>query len=399
MDCPRFTPRSEPSSHGKASGAQTAASGRRPSPHPDSSSDVRACSRSTTIVGHVAPGMAELVRLRLTANNKEPATAWHSFTLTGSNRSHQPSVTPGMNEPELRRYAAHHGGLLTTSTALALGCTRNQLRALVREHGWTHPARGTLAPPSEQTANLSLRAVQEVRPYLAASHRTAARLHGLPLLTDPSTRSLKPELTDPRPGRTGSRVTGVQIHRLPLPEHDVVSLNGIRTTGILRTLADLARSEPRNSAVALLDAALHERRCSREDLGDYLRTAPGRRSTTAAVTALTLADALAESPLESLARLLMHDAGLHPRPQAEVTTAQGSVRRVDFLFEPQGLAVETDGAEHHWSPAGQQRDLRRFNELATSPDLRAVLRFSWNDVVHHPHAFVTTVARHLAELS
>ena len=304
-----------------------------------------------------------------------------------------------MNEPELRHYATGHGGLLTTSTALALGCTRNQLRTLVREHGWTHPARGALAPPGEQSEILRLRAALELRPYLTASHRTAAHLHGLPLLTVPRVRPYEPELTDPRPGRTGSRLAGVQIHRLPLPEHDVVSLNGVRTTSVLRTLADLARSEPRHSAVALLDSALHQRRCTRAEIADYLRATPGRRSTTAAVTALALADARTESPLESLARLLMHDAGLHPRPQAEVTTALGSIRRVDFLFGPQRLAVETDGAEHHWSPAGQQRDLRRFNELATSPDLRAVLRFSWNDVVHHPHAFVTTVARQLAELS
>jgi very-short-patch-repair endonuclease len=304
-----------------------------------------------------------------------------------------------MNEPELRRYAAHHGGLLTTSTALALGCTRNQLRALTREHGWTHPVRGTLAPPSEQSEILRLRAVQEERPYLTASHRSAARLHGLPLLTVSGTRSVEPELTDPRPGRTGNRLAGVRIHRLPLPEDEIASLDGIRATGILRTLADLARSEPRHSAVAIFDSALHQRRCTRAEIADHLHATPGRRSTTAAVTALTLADARSESPLESLARLLMYDAGLHPRPQAEVTTALGGIRRVDFLFEPQGLAVETDGAEHHWTPAGQQRDLRRFNELATSPDLRAVLRFSWNEVVHHPHAFVTTVARQLAELS
>ncbi|MEY9841816.1 hypothetical protein [Streptacidiphilus sp. EB103A] len=52
-----------------------------------------------------------------------------------------------MNEPELRRYAAHHGGLPTASTALALGCIRNQLRTHVREHGWTHPRR---TPPHQR---------------------------------------------------------------------------------------------------------------------------------------------------------------------------------------------------------------------------------------------------------
>lgn len=301
-----------------------------------------------------------------------------------------------MNEHELRQHALRLGGFLSVDRARTLGCSERQLRTLLRDYGWYHPEPGLLAPPGAPSALplLRLRAAQAAKPHLVASHRTAARLHGITVLQRPGEAARSIEVTDPRPGRARTRVAGVLVHRLPLGPHDSTAVEGLRCTTILRTLTDLLRSEPRNTAVAALDSALHAGLCTEEDVRAHLAGASNRQATSTALRWVELADARSESPLETEARLLMYDADLHPRTQAEVATAAG-VRRVDFLFDREGLAVEVDGAEHHWTQDGQRRDLRRFNDLATSSAVRAVLRFSWQDIFLRPHAFLDEIVNQL----
>jgi hypothetical protein len=305
-----------------------------------------------------------------------------------------------MNEQELRRHAARHGGYLTIPAARELGCGDRQIAVLLREYGWTRPQIGALAPPGSlgDPALVRLRAVLEQRPHLVASHRTAAALHGVSMLFRPGEAERLVELTDPRTIRARTRIQGMQVHRLPLVRDEIVVRQGVRCTALLRTLADVSRSESRNAAVAALDSGLNMGLCTVEELRGHLVAASGRHGSAAALSLLDLADGRSESPLETEARLLMHDAGWHPRPQAEVATARGP-RRVDFLFDAEGLAVETDGAEHHASADGQRRDLRRFNDLAGCAQVRAVLRFSWQDIFLRPDLFLREVGEKLALLA
>ena len=305
-----------------------------------------------------------------------------------------------MNEQELRRHAARHGGYLTIPAARELGCGDRQIAALLRRYGWTRPQIGALAPPGSlgDPALVRLRAVLEQRPHLVASHRTAAALHGVGVLVRPGEAERFVELTDPRTIRARTRIQGMQVHRLPLVRDEIVRRQGVRCTALLRTLADVSRSESRNAAVAALDSALNMGLCTVDDLRGQLVASSARHGSTTALSQLDLADGRSESPLETEARLLMHDAGLHPRPQAEVLTGRG-LRRVDFLFESEGLAVETDGAEHHAWAEGQRRDLRRFNDLAGCPQVRAVLRFSWQDIFLRPDLFLREVEEKLVQLA
>ena len=84
------------------------------------------------------------------------------------------------------------------------------------------------------------------------SHHPAALIYDLPLL-DPA--PARPDLTVP-PRHTGD-VTGALLHRAGLPAEDVVMIGGAAVTSVARTLVDLARTLPLDSALVPMDAALH----------------------------------------------------------------------------------------------------------------------------------------------
>ena len=71
-----------------------------------------------------------------------------------------------------------------------------------------------------------------------------------------------------------------------------------------RTVADAGLELDRYAALALLDSALHQRWLRTEDLGLVDRLALGRRGSLAFRALLPLADARAESALESRKMLI-----------------------------------------------------------------------------------------------
>jgi hypothetical protein len=84
---------------------------------------------------------------------------------------------------------------------------------------------------------------------------------------------------------------------------------------------------------------------------------------------LPLVDGGAESPQETLARLILLEAGLPvPQTQIEVYNAYGEfVARVDLGYEDVRVGIEYDGPQHWTDPAVRQRDIDKQVELA---DLR-----------------------------
>ncbi|MGO4419480.1 endonuclease domain-containing protein [Streptomyces sp. MCAF7] len=112
-----------------------------------------------------------------------------------------------------------------------------------------------------------------------------------------------------------------------------------------------------------------------------------------------MADPKAGSPVETIARLRMNDAGLYPESQVPLITPSG--RRVfpDFLFRERGLAVEIEGYRWHGSRAQHQRDTARFNEVLACPEVRRLLRFTASDVYRRPEAMIRDIRGALAHLS
>lgn len=109
---------------------------------------------------------------------------------------------------------------------------------------------------------------------------------------------------------------------------------------------------------------------------DFLRgKLPGNRNARARAV-LDYVIPRADSLLEVLANYHFRRVGLHVRRHVELP----GVGEVDFLVE-ECLVVETDGATH-LEPRQVKKDRNRNN--ATMAGGYLVLRFGYDDVVHHP---------------
>ncbi|MFE1048250.1 hypothetical protein ACFW5S_20995 [Streptomyces olivaceus] len=111
---------------------------------------------------------------------------------------------------------------------------------------------------------------------------------------------------------------------------------------------------------------------------------------------LSLVDLGAGSPAETVARLRMHDAGLHPETQAEVRTRDGRRRYLDFFFRAQGPAVEIEGYAYHGSRDSHRRYMARFNEIAHCPEVHRLLRFPATAPLYHPTGILQDLHRALS---
>ncbi|MFC5169442.1 endonuclease domain-containing protein [Streptomyces mutomycini] len=257
------------------------------------------------------------------------------------------------------------------------------------------------APGVELTPWMRARAVQILDPGLTLSHRAAATLHRIELLREAI------EFTEPA-GPKGRR-HGFTVHRTPLAPYEICTRDGLLATTPLRTLHDLLLTGTRDEALVAVDSALGTRvvggvRRRRLITIDVLATAcathPTRRhGTPRAEQWLALTDQQSGSPAETIARLRMHDAGLHPLSQAELVTPDGRRIRPDFLFLQEGVVVEIEGYAYHGSREAHRRDLDRFNVLSTCPGVRLVLRFPAATVFRTPDRMLDEIRTALAGAS
>lgn len=295
------------------------------------------------------------------------------------------------------------GGVLLTSRAREAGWARRSLLRVLGREGWTRVQAGAwIEPGRDADFATRLRAVQLLRPRLVVSHRSATALWRIEMLTQKGEGALEfidPDLTL----RSGG--TGVLVHRMPLDEGDMVRREGLRVTNAGRTLADLLRAGPRDEALVAVESALTWRRVG------GVRRAP---VTTAALVSLALeapmrgaeggrrrlklADPNSGSPAETVARLRMHDAGLHPESQVELRTPDGRRRYLDFLFRVEGLAVEIEGYAYHGTRESHRQDVARFNQVLQCPEVRLLLRYTAADVFHRPAIVIEEVRAALSRL-
>ncbi|MGW0548365.1 hypothetical protein [Streptomyces altiplanensis] len=287
------------------------------------------------------------------------------------------------------------GGVLLTAQARAAGWPARRLNRRLRTEGWTRIINGAWCAPGRAVdEGVRLLALQLTGPERVASHRSAAAVHGIELLRT------EVELTAPR---GVNRPASVRVHHLPLHPHEVVTVRGLRVTTVVRTLGDLLRAGPRDEALVAVDSALtwrtvrgrrvppltDEGRLAVELRGSRAGTARGREW-------LGLADARCGSPAETIARLRMHDGGLHPQSQVELRTPSGRLCRPDFFFRREGVVVEIEGYAFHGTRDAHRRDIQRFNDLAACPEVRVILRFTALQVFHQPESMLAAIRQQLA---
>jgi hypothetical protein len=197
-----------------------------------------------------------------------------------------------------------------------------------------------------------------------AAGRTAARVWGIPLVDDedPALRRFDFSHDDVIRRRGESSVKTLHTRRVALQSEDVVYVDGVPVLSPLRAAVDLGVVLRPDALVAALDHALREDVVQLKSLtaavaGDRR----GCHGTVALRQALMLVDPKAESPHESLTRLLLKP--VLPGLESQVRVVDRNARlvaRLDLGDEALKLGVESDGAAYHRgrAAADRKRDYR-----------------------------------------
>lgn len=265
------------------------------------------------------------------------------------------------------------------------GRTRKQLNTAMRDGALLRLRRGVVTDVADPTPlSLHRLRLEAAAPFLGTStcfaHESAAVLHGLPLLAP-----RLEEVVAVRFGGGHGAITGtLHARRAPIPESDLDVVDGFPVTSLARTVSDLVRRLPFPEALMVADAGLRAGLVLDELV---VRTAAGR-GCRMAETALTFADARAESPGESLSRARIHRAGLPaPELQAELCDEEGEfLGRVDFWWDAERVAGEFDGMAKYSEllKPGQSAEVAIRAEKDREQRLQAsgyrVVRWTWRDL-------------------
>ncbi|MGY1630971.1 type IV toxin-antitoxin system AbiEi family antitoxin domain-containing protein [Geodermatophilus sp. SYSU D01186] len=235
-------------------------------------------------------------------------------------------------------------GLLRRVDALAGGLSDGELARLVRRGDLERLQRGAFlsagAAVDRHRAGVVATVAGLRRPGVV-SHASAAVLHGLPLWRVATSRVHLIR----RPPAAGSGSARVHLHVARLPEEQVTLVDGLLVTDPSRTVVDLARTVPFESAVVTADAALAAGAVSVASLRARLAgmgAVPGVRR---AARVLEFADGRSESVGESRSRVLIRRLGL-PAPdlQVRVHHLDGDlIGRSDFGWHEHRILAEFDG--------------------------------------------------------
>ncbi len=225
-----------------------------------------------------------------------------------------------------------------------------------------------------------LATIPGLRSPAVVSHLSAAVLHGLPVWGVPLDRV---HVTR-HPPASGSGSRRLHQHVGRVPDEHLTLVDGLTATSFPRTVVDVARSAPFESAVVVADRALRTGGTTREDLvgciADMGRV-PGIR---AAARVVDFADPLSESVGESRSRVLIHRLGLTaPDLQVRVRRRDGSVMaRCDFGWEEHRTVGEFDGRAEYGRllRPGQEPGEVVFREDELRDHRWQVARWTWDDL-------------------
>ena len=222
---------------------------------------------------------------------------------------------PGVDFAPHRLIAAQ-GGVFSTSQALD-HCSGTEVRALVRSGRWRRSRhRGVLLDGElPDTPGLLIRAAAlAVGGDLVACHSTAATLWGFDVIGNGTLHFLGPAQLVNR------RLPGVQVHPSSLGTDDAVLVDGVWRTPPARTACDVVRNTAPIDGLATLDAALRSGTCTRAQMAAAAEAQAGLREVIRLRGLVPVADAAAESPMESRMRWRFIDARL-PAPRLQVSLA------------------------------------------------------------------------------
>ncbi|CAN5643942.1 DUF559 domain-containing protein [soil metagenome] len=163
------------------------------------------------------------------------------------------------------------------------------------------------------------------------------------------------------------------VHTDALLGGETLTARGLPITTPARTVFDIGRRHELRSGVQRIDALMNATQVKVVDVEAVMVRHPGVRGLRRLRETLQFVDGGAESPYESLTRLLLIQAGF-PRPatQIEVLDEAGMIfARLDMGWRQWKVGVDFEGAQHWTKPEQFTKDVHRYARL---PEL------GWMDV-------------------
>lgn len=249
-------------------------------------------------------------------------------------------------------YLLATGGVLTSTAARTLGLTFTDLRDLTRSNDLTHVARGAYVQTSrlvgatpEGAHGLRARAVASMLgDGVALSHHSAACVMGLPFIGAPPER-VHVVRRGPGCNRVSAHYTVHRAYRAAqTTDRRVWRHRGVWLVSPAHAVFGLAAIQGLRHAVAAADAALRLNLTNMQLLREVAAECPRQPGGAAFRSVLDRVDPRAESPGESLTRLVLWMLGYAVSSQVEIRDATGTlVGRVDFLLAEAPVIIEFDG--------------------------------------------------------
>ncbi|MGE5696556.1 MAG: hypothetical protein ACM4D3_15390 [Candidatus Sericytochromatia bacterium] len=176
-----------------------------------------------------------------------------------------------------------------------------------------------------------------------------------------------------------------------LPIDEIRVMGGMPVTTPARTAFDIGRRLSLTKGVQRIDALMNATDVKLSAIEAVIDKHPGARGLRQLRRTLELVDGGAESPYESLTRLLLIEAGFtQPETQIVVLDDWGRfVARIDMGWRKYLVGVDFEGAQHWTDPTQRNKDIERYWKLP---------KLGWNDIrltsgiLHNnPQEFLTRV--------
>lgn len=310
-----------------------------------------------------------------------------------------------------RDFAAAQGGVFRARDLAEWGLDPRTTRTMARRGLWVRLHHGLYVDRAAWDASasdwrgrhilLAAAAVLAMDEAALAYGRTAAVLHELPLPQRPLTQVelIRDIGRDRRP--TGERV----LHRGALTPARIRTHGGVLATAesrsgvptIPRVTAAItsAAQLDLDRAVAVLDSILWDDPDALPRLDELAHEWAHLRGIGIVRRALRLARPGAQTPLESISRIRMHENGLpEPALQCPIYDADGLIGYADFAWLEAGVLGEADGLLKYGSRADLVAEKRREDRLRALGFV--VVRWTWDEIVREPARVIARIRQALA---
>lgn len=180
------------------------------------------------------------------------------------------------------------------------------------------------------------------------------------------------------------------VHTDGLCPGETQSIRGMAVTTPARTAFDIGRRLDLEPGVQRIDALMNATQLKVAEIEAVLDRHPGVRGLVQLRQTLDLVDGGAESPYESLTRILLIRAGFRrPQTQIRVIDKEGKVWRIDMGWPEYLVGVDFEGAHHWTNPEQRTKDVVRY---AVLPELGWIDVRLTSGILHNdPQSFLDRV--------